>query len=231
MVKNNRKREALKKLLVATLVFGPASLMVLFTMGKCNNRFVELPKFGQMPQYEFTGANGKVVNNETQKGKLTIFMTLQTSCPEDCAIDLFRFNLLVYQFYRKNHKQLKYVNLVSIVTDKDGNPVDNLNEILFTLNDMVQGYDSTIWNVVTGDPKQIYNIENNGVNLYEAKSDSAFAGKLYLEIMLLVDQHNELRFVRRGNSEGLIRDFEQHVSLLQKQYQDEKNKQSEAKEK
>lgn len=197
-------------------------------MGKCNNKYEVLPSFGQMPQYEFTGADGKIVNNETQKGKLTIFTTLQTSCPQNCAIELFKFNLQIFQFYKKNRKQLGYVDIVSVVTDKDGNPVDDLDGILFTLNDMVQGYDSTIWNVVTGDPKQIYDIENNGLNLYEAKSDTAYAGKIYLEILLLVDQHNELRFVRRGNSEGLIRDFEQHVSLLQKQYYDEKIKQSEA---
>lgn len=197
-------------------------------MGKCNNQYEELPHFGQMPQYEFTGANGQIVNNASQKEKLTIFTTIQTSCPQECAIELFRFNMLVFQFYKKNQKQLKYVDIVSVVTDEKGNPVDDLDGILFTLNDMVQGYDSTIWNVVTGDPKQIYDVENNGVNLYTTESDSSFADKLYLEILLLVDQNNELRFVRRGNTEGLIRDFEQHVSLLQKQYQDEKNKKSEA---
>lgn len=229
MAKINKKREALKKILIALVLFGPATLMVLFTMGKCNNQYQELPHFGEMPQYEFTGANGKVVNNKTQEGKLTIFTTIQTSCPQACAIELFRFNMLVYQYYKKNRKHLDYVDIVSIVTDEEGNPVDKLDEMLFTLNDMVQGYDSTLWNVVTGDPKQIYDIENNGINLYNTKSDTAFAQKFYLEILLLVDQHNELRFVRRGSSEGLIRDFEQHVSLLQKQYRDEKNKQSEAK--
>lgn len=211
------------------VLFGPAILMVLFTTGKCNNQYQKLPEFGPMPNYEFTGANGKVVNNETQEGRLTIFTTLQTSCPQNCAIELFRFNMLIYQFYKKNRKSLDYVDIVSVVTDKEGNPVDNLDEMLFTLNDMIQGYDSTIWNVVTGDPKQIYNVRNNEVNLYEMEDDDAYADKLYLELLLLVDQQNELRFVRRGKSEGLIRDFEQHVSLLQKQYQDEKNKQKAAK--
>jgi hypothetical protein len=78
---------------------------------------------------------------------------------------------------------------------------------------------------VTGDPKQVYDIENNGVNLYSTSSDSAFAGKSYLETMLIVDKQNQLRLVRRGNQEGLIRDFKQHVALLQKQYDKEKKAQ------
>ncbi|MFX3743857.1 hypothetical protein ACJBRH_11555, partial [Streptococcus suis] len=73
------------------------------------------------------------------------------------------------------------------------------------MNDMIEGYDSSIWNLVTGDPKQIYDIENNGVNLYSTTSDVSFAGKSYLETMLIVDKQNQLRLVRRGNQEGLIR--------------------------
>jgi len=200
-------------------------------MGKCEHNFQELPIYSEMPQYEFIGADGKVINNKTQEGKITLFTTLQTSCPQNCAIDIFKFNLSIYQDYRKNQKSLGHVKIISIVTDREGNPVDNLDEILFTMNDMIEGYDSSIWNLATGDPKQIYDIENNGVNLYSTVSDSAFAGKSFLETMLIVDKQNQLRLVRRGNQEGLIRDFKQHVSLLDKQYDKERRTQKlEAKE-
>ena len=207
------------------VVFGPAAFLVMITMGKCEHNFQELPIYSEMPPYEFIGADGKVINNKTQEGRITLFTTLQTSCPQNCAIDIYKFNLQVYQDYRKNQKSLGHVDLISIVTDRDGNPVDNLDEILFSMNDMFEGYDSTIWNLAMGDPKQIYDIENNGVNLYTTTSDSAFAGKSYLETMLIVDKENQLRLVRRGNQEGLIRDFKQHVALLQKQYDKEKRTQ------
>ena len=200
------------------IVFGPASVLILITMGKCEHNFQTLPIYSEMPEYEFVGANGKLVNNETQEGKITLFTTIQTSCPQHCAIDLFKFNLQIYQDYRKNQKSLGHVKIISVVTDQDGNPVDNIDELLYTLNDVIEGYDSTIWNLVTGDPKQIYDIENNGVNLYSTTSDSTFAGKSFLETMLIVDKENQLRLVRRGNQEGLIRDYKQHVALLQKQY-------------
>ncbi|WP_146194191.1 SCO family protein [Brumimicrobium oceani] len=200
------------------VVFGPAVILITITMGKCEHNFQTLPVYSEMPDYEFIGANGEVVNNKTQEGKVTLFTTLQTTCPQNCAIDIFKFNLQIYQDYRKNQKSLGHVKIVSVVTDENGNPVDNIDELLYTMNDMIEGYDSTIWNLVTGDPKQIYDIENNGVNLYSTTSDSTFAGKSFLETMLIVDKQNQLRLVRRGNQEGLIRDFKQHVALLQKQY-------------
>lgn len=210
----NKKRGVFRKLLVVLVAFGPGTVIFLMAIGKCENKYQSLPIYGQMPEYEFTGADGKIINNKTQEGKITLFTTIQTSCPQNCAIDLFKFNLLVFQDYKKNQNKLGYIKIVSIVTDENGDPVNNIDELLYTLNDMIDGYDSTIWNIVTGDPKQIYDIENNDINLYTTTTDSSFAGKSYLETMLLVDKHNQLRLVRRGNKEGYIRDFKQNVSLL-----------------
>ncbi|MEX1192495.1 MAG: SCO family protein [Brumimicrobium sp.] len=200
------------------LVFGPALFLILISVNKCEHKFQELSSYGSLGEYEFVNSEGKTINHKTQKDKITLFTTIQTSCPEECAIALAKFNLLLYQDYRKNQKNLGHVKFVSIVTDEEGNPVDNLDRIVYTLNDMIQGFDPKIWNIVTGDPKQVYDIESNGINLYEQKTDTAFAGKPYLETLLLVDKDNELRLVRRGNQEGYIRDFKQHVALLQKQY-------------
>lgn len=191
-------------------------------MGKCEHNFQELPVYAEMPEYEFIGADGKIINNQTQEGKITLFTTVQTSCPQHCAIDIFKFNLQIYQDFRKSQKRFGHVEIISIVTDKEGNPVENLDEMLFIMNDMIEGYDSTIWNLAIGDPKQIYDIENNGVNLYSTSGDASYAGKSHLETMLIVDKQNQLRLVRRGTQEGLIRDFKQHVSLLDKQYAKEK---------
>lgn len=218
MTKKNNKGSFIKKLLLILVAFGPGTFIFLMAVGKCENQYQELPVFAEMPAYEFVGVDGNIINNETQKGRVTIFTTLQTSCPQNCAIDFYKFNLLVYQHYRKNQRKLDYVDIISIVTDEKGNPVENISEVSFMIDDLITGYDSTLWNVVSGDPKQIYDIESNGINLYNMKVDSAFGGKAFLETMLIVDKQNKLRLVRRGDSEGMIRDFKQHVSLLQEQY-------------
>lgn len=216
---------------MVVLVFGPALFLIFISVSQCEHKFQTLPEYGDIGEYEFTNSEGDIISDYTQKDKITLFTTIQTSCPEQCAIDLAKFNLLLYQDYRKNQKKLGHVKFVSIVTDSEGKPVKNLDEIVYTLNDIIQGFDPSIWNIVTGDPKQVYDIENNDVNLYNATSDSAFAKKPYLETMLIVDKKNQLRLVRRGNQEGLIRDFKQHVALLQKQYDkaEKKEKENESK--
>lgn len=218
MAKQNNKAGRIKPLLMVVLVFGPALFLIFISLNKCEHKFQTLPEYGDIGKYEFTNSEGDIISNYTQKDKITLFTTIQTSCPEKCAMDLAKFNLLLYQDYRKNQKKLGHVKFVSIVTDPEGNPVENLDEIVYTLNDIIQGFDPSIWNIVTGDPKQVYDIESNDINLYSATSDSAFAKKPYLETMLIVDKQNQLRLVRRGDQEGLIRDFKQHVALLQKQY-------------
>lgn len=217
-VAKNTKAGLMKPLFMIALVFGPALFLILISLNKCDHQFTELPVYGNMGEYEFITSSGEKVNHITQKDKITIFTTIQASCPQKCAIDLAKFNLLIYQHYRKYQKRLSHIKFVSIATDQDGNPTDQLDDIVYLLEDIIEDYDPKIWKIVTGDPKQIYDIESNEVNLYEQSSDSAFAKKSYLETMMIVDKNNDLRLVRRGNQEGLIRDFKEHIALLQKQY-------------
>lgn len=211
----------MKPLLMIVLVFGPALFLILISLNTCEHKFTKLPFYGELKDFEFIDAKGKVINPETQLDKITIYTTLQTSCPKNCAIDIAKFNLLIYQDYRKNQSNMSHIKFVSIVTDENGNPVDNIGEITYLLEDIIQGYDPEIWKIVTGDPKQIYNIENNDVNIYEQKDAAAFANKPYLETMMIVDKENKLRLIRRGSEEGLIRDLKEHIALLQKQYDKE----------
>jgi hypothetical protein len=94
---------------------------------------------------------------------------------------------------------------------------------------MFQGFDSNIWYVVTGDPKQVYDIESNGVNLYNQQDKESFEGRPYMETMMIIDKSNELRLVRKGVEEGYIRDFKEHIALLQKQYDKEEYEASKSK--
>lgn len=229
MAEKNTKAGRFKPLLMIVLVFGPALFLIFIALNKCEHKFTTLPVYGKLDNYSFKDASGGVVNNESQQGKITLFNTIQTSCPENCAIDLAKFNLMIYQDYRKNQKKLGHVKIVSVVTDENGNPVsqDQIETLKYTMSDIVEAYDPEIWKLVTGDPKQIYDIESNGINLYTNTSDTAFAGKTFLETMLIVDKKNRLRLIRRGNEEGMIRDYKQHVALLQKQYDKEAAKREE----
>lgn len=215
------KAGLMKPLLMVVLVFGPALFLILISLNTCEHKFTKLPVYGELTGFEFIDAKGEVVNPETQTDKITIYTTLQTTCPKQCAIDIAKFNLLIYQHYRKYQRKMSHIKFVSIITDENGAPVEDLDEITFLLEDLIQGYDPEIWKLVSGDPKQIYDIENNSINLYEQKNEDAFANKPYLETIMIVDKENKLRLIRRGDEEGLIRDLKEHIALLQKQYDKE----------
>jgi cytochrome oxidase Cu insertion factor (SCO1/SenC/PrrC family) len=218
VAEKNTKAGRLKPILMIFLVFGPALFLIFVSLNKCEHKFEQLPVYGKLDNFTFYTSSGEKITPETQLGKVTLYSTIQAGCPQNCAIDLLKYNMMVYQHYRKYQKKMGHIKFVSIVTDQEGNPVDDLSEVEFLMNDIIQGYDPSIWTLVTGDPKQIYDIENNGVNLVTMESDTAFATKPYLEMLLIVDKENNLRLVRKGNQEGLIRDFKEHIALLQKQY-------------
>lgn len=207
-----------RAILMILLVFGPASLLVLFSLNKCENKFQELGDFGDVGTYSFTTADGKEITNENMEGNIVVFSTIQNSCPLDCAIDIGRFNLLIYQKYRKLQRNASHIKFVSILVDEAGNPLSDLEAINFTIDDEIEGYNPDVWMLVSGDPKQIFDITNKDLSLMEAEDEKAYKGKPWLETMIIVDKENHVRMLRSGATEGMVRDLNEHISLLEKQY-------------
>ena len=50
------------------------------------------------------------------------------------------------------------------------------------------------------------------------EGDEFYGGQAFQELLLLLDRENHLRMVLSGTTEGMIRRMNQHVSLLQKEY-------------
>lgn len=219
----NTKAGLIKPLLMIVLVFGPALFLILISLNKCDHNFTTLPEYGNVGNYSFDLPNGEKLTNKDMVNKVVILNIVQPSCPSNCSIDLAKFNLMIYQHYRKYQKNMGHIKFVSLVLDSQGNPVslDKLNEVQFNFQDMFQEFNDDIWKVVTGDPKQVYDIENNGINLYNQEDKESYAGRPYMETMMIIDKSNELRLVRKGSEEGYIRDFKEHIALLQKQYDKE----------
>lgn len=225
MTKINGTAGRLKGIVVLLLLFGPASFLIFISSRGCEHKFVELDDMGKVPNYNFVNGDGVKMNQASFKDKVVLFTTLQVTCPNKCAISFWHLDQLIYQHLRKNKKKLGHVKLVSFVTDGNGNPYSNLNEIEYTLKDQVEKYDSSVWILANGDARSLYNISRNGENLL-MKGKQYFGGEAFQELMLLVDKRNHLRMVLKGNSEGMIRKMKEHIALLDKQYDKEalKNK-------
>ena len=225
MTKINGTAGRLKGIVVLLLLFGPASFLIFISSRGCEHKFVELDDMGKVPNYNFVNGDGVKMNQATFKDKVVLFTTLQVTCPNKCAVSFWHLDQLIYQHLRKNKKKLGHVKLVSFVTDGNGNPYSNLNEIEYMLKDQVEKYDSSVWILANGDARSLYNISRNGENLL-MKGKQYFGGEAFQELMLLVDKRNHLRMVLKGNSEGMIRKMKEHIALLDKQYDKEalKNK-------
>lgn len=213
----------MKPLLMVVLVFGPALFLIVMSLNKCDHNFTTLPNFGGVGEFTLTLPNGEEITHKDFEDKVLILNIIQPSCPSSCSINLSKYNLMIYQHYRKYQKKMGHIKFVSLVLDKNGEPVslEKLNEVRFNFQDMFQEYDEKIWILATGNPQQIYDIESNNVNLYHQEDEDAFGGRPFMETMMIIDKVNDLRLIRKGTEEGYIRDFKEHIALLQKQYDKE----------
>ena len=206
------------------LMLGPAFLIVFFGRG-CSSKYQELDVFGQLNEFEFRFSDNTPFNSDSLKGKVTIVTTYQISCPDSCGIDLWFMREQLYKKIYNNRKKLPHVQIISILTDAQGNPIEFEEEADFGIRDIVtkglkkEEYNKSIWRLVAGDPKQIFDITHNNINLYDAEKEGFLSNRLFLECLLLIDEQGQLRFVRYGRSESMIRDFNEGFMLLQKEFE------------
>lgn len=217
MAQQENKAGLLKRILLVFLVIGPASLLILMSSRSCDHSFKVLDDMGEMPAYSFEDINGKKYTNASFKDQVVLFTTLQPSCPDSCAVSLWFIQRLIFKNIKDNKKKLGHVKIVSFVTDGQGNPVEDLKDMQFILQDEVINYDPSIWILAKGDPKKVYDISRNGESLLQ-KGDKYFGGEAFQELMLLADKQNHLRMVLPGQEEGMVRTMFQHMALLDKEY-------------
>ena len=221
MANSTSKAGPLRTVFALVLLFGPALFLIFISTRGCEHKFTELEDYGAVPKFSFTDAKGKKYTNNSFRGKIVIYTTLQPSCPDTCAISTWQIDQQLYQHIRLNPKKLGHVKIVSFVTDGKGNPYEKLSDLEATLKDRVQEYDPKIWILAKGDAKALYNIKHNGTSLLK-KGPEYFGGEAFQELMLLVDKNNHLRMVLNGKTESMVRTMKQDLALLEKQY--DKNK-------
>ncbi len=210
-----------RRVLLFLILFGPALILIFISSRGCTHKFKVLEDYGEVASYTFVDGEGKNHSTSDLKGNIVLINTLQPSCPDSCAISFWHLDQLIYQHVRKNKKKLGSVRIISFVTDGEGKPLDDLTGVRDMIMDNVEGYDPEVWMLASGDPKEIYDMTNNGQNLLE-EGEEYFGGNAYQELQLLVDTKNHLRMVLPGDSEGMVRRMKEHVALLIKQYDKEK---------
>jgi len=205
-----------QRLLIIVLLFSPALILLLISSRGCSHNFKKLDDFGAATNYTFTDSQGKKHSYKDFDEQVILVSTIQPTCPGNCAISLWHLDQLVYQKMRKT-KEKGGVRIISFVTDGKGEPMTDLSTVEEMMYDRIEDYDPEIWILASGDPKKLYDFERNDERLLR-EGDEFYGNQAYQELLLLLDRKNHLRMVLSGKTEGMIRRMNQHVGLLQKEY-------------
>lgn len=217
-----------KSLFAFLILFGPALFLIFIATRGCQHKFKVLKDFGSVENISFINHSAKkkeALKFSDFNGDILLVTTIQTTCPKNCAISFWHIDQMLYQHIRKNkRKKLKQVRIISFATDGLGNPLpeEQVSTIKEALKDYVEGYDPTLWIVATGDTRKVYDFKGNGQSLLQ-KGKQYYGGESFQELVLLLDKQQHLRMVLPGNKEGLLRRMKEHLALLQKQYDKERN--------
>lgn len=202
----DKKKPGFRKWIILTLVlFGPGILLIILSKGK--QQIQPLPVMAAMNDFVLESQDGEILTLESLKGKITVVTTIQPTCPDTCGIQLNQASELIYEAIFNNREKHKDVQVISIATDTEGNPVKEYDEINFALKKYVRNFDPTIWKVCTGEPSDFYDVKINGNILFNQISKTSMGDKLYLNSLVLIDKEGNVRSVRLANGEAQVRDF------------------------
>jgi protein SCO1/2 len=137
----------------------------------------------KVPNFAFTNQAGELITNDDYKGKVYVVEFFFTTCPTICPI--MNYNLVEIQNTFNEFDNLGFASFTI-------NPAYDTVEVL---SDYANQYGITNqnWNLLTGDKEEIYNLANNGFNLYTAQEDSAAGGFEHSGNFALIDKEGYIR--------------------------------------
>ena len=203
-----------KSILFILLLFGPGFLLIMLSRGQ--QKFSELETLNTLEFYSFFDIDSNIVSSETNDKKVIIFTTIQNSCFDNeniqCSIYPYFIDEFFYREYIKSPDKYKGVQIYSIVTDKDGNsvaPSDLLKE------EFARKYDPKFWQLLIGDPKQVYSFKNKEGVIFSDLRDEKNQLR-FLKMGLLANDKNEIKAIRPLTKEGFVREFNEKFRMLMK---------------
>lgn len=222
--------------LVLLIMLGPGSI-IYFLSRTISNHFIKMPYLGyefeldadgnkidstaySVPDFNLTSFNGAPITRDSIAGKFIVLTTLQNECPDmsQCGMSLYHFNEIFFQKLVKNQDNYSNVRVLSILTDGDGNRINEPSE---KLRDEMLKYDTTgLWWMATGDVTPFYNFNYYGdrfINHLASNKDGEIGLKAYTNSIVLLDDKGFIRGVSGAKTDSHIRNFFDMLKLLKKE--------------
>ncbi len=137
-----------------------------------------------VPEFSFTDQNGETITNENYKGKVYVVEFFFTTCPTICP--KMNYNLIQVQNYFEDYKDDFGVASFTI------NPFNDTVEVLKAYADKY-GVSNPNWHLMTGDRDKIYELANQGFNIYVGQNDEVEGGFEHSGNFALIDKNGFIR--------------------------------------
>ncbi|MAT89997.1 MAG: SCO family protein [Flavobacteriaceae bacterium] len=161
------------------LIFG------IWAVPKIVNHFSEpeMATIGEVPSFNFTNQDGKTISNKDYEGKVYVAEFFFTTCPSICPIMNRNMVRIQNEFYGNPN-----VGIASFSIDPEYDTPKILKEY-------AEAYKITNpnWHLMTGDKDEIYQLANEGFNLYVGEAPEVEGGFEHSGFFALIDQEGNIR--------------------------------------
>ena len=215
-----KKRITILLILLFLLTF-PSVLYVVLTTGRHN--FIHLPFLGEknlavngkdtiyhsIPPFQFVNQDGQLITDKTYDKKIVVvdyfFATCKSICPK-MATELLRVQ-----------DKFAYTKGLVQILSHTVNPENDSVPVLKAYSEMVHA-DNSIWNFVTGNKKQLYDIARNGYLVNAMEGDGGPDDFIHSELFVLVDKEKHIRGIYDGTDIKAVNNLLDDIKVLMAEY-------------
>jgi len=192
----------------------PKKLLPVYSPAMVNAELVpeeiqHIRKYHTIADFSLTNQNGENITQEDYKGKIYIADFFFTTCPTICPI--MTKNMAGLQ------KELKGddVLLLSHSVTPEIDSVAQLKKYA-----LEKGVDDSIWNLVTGDKKQIYELARKSYLAVKTDGDGGPFDMIHTENFILVDKEKRIRGFYDGTKKEDIEKLLEDLEILKSSYEE-----------
>jgi protein SCO1/2 len=215
-----KKKTSVFFILLFILTF-PSVFYVIFTTG--NHNFIHLPYIGEkelaangkdtiyhsIPPFKFVNQDGETITEKNYEGKIYVadyfFTTCKSICPK-MATELQRVQ-----------DKFAYTNGLVQILSHTVNPENDSVPVLKAYSEMVHA-DTKMWNFVTGDKKELYDIARNGYLVNAMEGNGGPDDFIHSELFVLVDKEKHIRGIYDGTNIKEVNELLDDIKVLIAEY-------------
>lgn len=169
-------------------------------------------KYHTIADFKLVNQNGDTITQDYYKDKIYIADFFFTTCLSICPIMTDHMKKIQERLKKEKDPQV-YLLSHTVIPEHDSVPV--LKEYAIE-----KGVDSSRWNLVTGDKKQIYDLARKSYLATKTKGDGGPYDMIHTENFVLVDKDQQIRGFYDGTDPEAIDKLMEDIKILEAEYQD-----------